>query len=312
MEQNVFLIETSNDTNKALPMRTLAGIPCFNEELTVGSLVLRTRAYVDDVLVVNDGSKDSTAKVASLAGAHVFSHVKNLGKSQAVMTAVDFALSQGYDVLVLLDGDGQHNPDEIPVLLDVVKTGQADCVIGSRFLGSATDIPYHRVMGQKVLNELTNIAAKNTTTDSQSGFRALNRKAMEALGAESEGYNIESDMIRRFSEKGLTVHEVPITVRYKVPNGNKQHAVTHGWDVFSHIISLIGYRRPLISFSIPGLIMTIVGLLLGFYSYSLYLEWGTFPYAYAFVSVVVFTLGVVMILTGLILNFLVLITKTIR
>jgi glycosyltransferase involved in cell wall biosynthesis len=297
---------------RVLRMRTIAAIPCFNEELTIGSLLLKTRSYVDDVLVVNDGSQDSTAKVATLAGARVISHDQNRGKGRAVLTAVDFALSQEYEVLVLMDGDGQHNPDEIPILLDGMKKGEADCVIGSRFLGSASDIPQHRVMGQRILNKLTNIAARKSTTDSQSGFRALNRRAMEALGTESEGYNIESDMIRRFSEQGLRISEVPISVRYKVPNGNKQNAITHGLGVFSHIVSLIGYRRPLISFSIPGLVMTITGLLLAFHSYSLYQEWGSFPYAYAFVSVVVFTLGVVMILVGLILNFLVLITKSMR
>jgi len=291
-------------------MKTLVAIPCFNEELTIGSLVLKSREYVDDVLVVNDGSKDNTAKVAALAGAQVISHEKNRGKGRAVITAVEFALSLGYEGLVLMDGDGQHNPDEIPTLLDVMKKGEADCIIGSRILGSAMDIPRYRLLGQRILNKLTNIAARKSTTDSQSGFRALNRKAMEALGTGSEGYNIESDMIRRFSEQGLTFQEVPISVRYNVPNGNKQHAFTHGMEVFSHIVSLIGYRRPLISFSIPGFFMTIAGLLLAFHSYSLYQEWGSFPYAYAFVSVVVFTLGVVMILAGLILNFLVLITKS--
>jgi len=293
-------------------MRTIAAIPCFNEELTIGSLVLKTRIHVDEVLVVNDGSRDSTAKVATLAGARVISHEHNMGKGRAVLTAVDYALSQGYEGLVLLDGDGQHNPDEIPTMLDMVKKGEADCVIGSRFIGSSMDIPQYRVLGQRVLNQLTNIAARRSTTDSQSGFRILNRRAMEALGTESEGYSIESDMIRRFSENGLTIHEVPISVRYKVPNGNKQNALTHGLSVFSHIVSLIGYRRPLISFSIPGLVMTITGLLLGFHSYSLFQEWGSFPYAYAFVSVVIFTLGLVMILAGLILNFLVLITKSMR
>ena len=293
-------------------MRTLAAIPCFDEELTIGSLVLKTRAHVDDVLVVNDGSGDGTAKVAALAGARVVSHEKNRGKGRAVLTAVEVALSQGYEILVLMDGDGQHNPDEIPILVEGVKKDEADCVIGSRFLGSAMDIPQHRVMGQRVLNKLTNIAARRSTTDSQSGFRALNRKAMEALGSESEGYSIESDMIRRFSEQGLRIQEVPISVRYKVPNGNKQNAITHGLGVFSHIVSLIGYRRPLISFSIPGFFMVVAGLLLGFHSYSLFQEWGLFPYAYAFVSVVIFTLGLVMILAGLILNFLVLITKSMR
>jgi len=106
------------NANKVLHMRTIAGIPCFNEELTVGSLVLRTRAYVDDVLVVNDGSKDGTAKVASLLVPMSFRMKKNMGKSHAVMTAVDYALVRGFDILVLLDGDGQHNPDEIPKLLD--------------------------------------------------------------------------------------------------------------------------------------------------------------------------------------------------
>ncbi|EHR79127.1 glycosyl transferase [Thermococcus litoralis DSM 5473] len=114
-------------------MKTLIIIPAYNEELTIGSVVALAKKY-GDVLVVDDGSKDRTSEIAQKAGAIVIRHEVNKGKGAALKTGFGYALANGYDVIVTIDADGQHNPDEIPLLLKPILEGEADLVIGSRYL----------------------------------------------------------------------------------------------------------------------------------------------------------------------------------
>ena len=117
-------------------MKTLIIIPAYNEELTIGSVVALARKY-GDVLVVDDGSADRTSEIARNAGAFVIKHETNMGKGAALRTGFEYALSMDYKIVVTLDADGQHNPDEIPVLLEPIVNGKADLVIGSRYLNGA-------------------------------------------------------------------------------------------------------------------------------------------------------------------------------
>jgi len=123
----------------------IAVIPCYNEEKHIGGVVRRVSRFVDRVVVVDDGSSDHTANVAEAAGAVVISHGVNRGKGVAMNTAFQWAKYNGVRAIVLLDGDGQHNPDEIPLVLAPVLQGEADVVVGSRFLGAASRIPGYRV-----------------------------------------------------------------------------------------------------------------------------------------------------------------------
>jgi glycosyltransferase involved in cell wall biosynthesis len=240
--------------------RILVAIPCYNEGLTIGSLVLKARAHADEVLVIDDGSTDDTAAIARLSGASVSVHERQQGKGAGVLDAMAYARDHGYDVLVLLDGDGQHNPDEVPAVAAPVLDEGADLVIGSRFLGTDAEIPLYRRFGQQVLNVFTNASADYKSTDSQSGFRALSRRALEASEAfVSEGYNVESDMIAFLSARQLAIAEVPISVRYEVPHRHKKNPVTHGLGVLSNIAALIGARSPLLFFGLPGLVLLAIG-----------------------------------------------------
>ena len=244
------------------PRRVLVAIPCYNEGLTIGTLVLKARAHADEVLVIDDGSSDDTAVIARLSGATVLVHERQQGKGAGVLDAMRYARERDYDALVLLDGDGQHNPDEIPaVVAPILETG-ADLVIGSRFLGTDDEIPLYRRFGQHVLNIFTNASADYSSTDSQSGFRALSRRALEAAETfVSDGYNVESDMIAYLSARNLAIAEVPISVRYEVPHRHKKNPITHGLGVLSNIAALIGARSPLLFFGIPGLVLLLAGAL---------------------------------------------------
>ena len=172
-----------------MTMRILVAIPAKDEELTIGTVVALSKQY-GDVLVVDDGSEDETAKVAELSGAKVLRHELNLGKAEALRSVFKYAIENGYDVAVCLDADGQHDPCDIPKLLEPIIEDEADLVIGSRFLRK--NVPKYRIFGQKVLDVLTNFASEAKITDSQSGFRALNRKALKHIkDFRSEGYSME-------------------------------------------------------------------------------------------------------------------------
>lgn len=287
--------------------RILISIPCYNEEMTIGSIVLKAKRYSDDVLVIDDGSSDATAGLAQLAGAMVISHINNRGKAASILTAVRYAREQDYDALVLLDGDGQHNVDEIPALLDPIFSYNADMVIGSRFLRSAdgtNGVPSYRRLGQITLDLVTNATSPHKSSDSQSGFRALSRKALANFNISSEGYNIESDMITHFANGGYNIREVPISVRYDIPNGHKKHSLSHGFDILSHVIGFISYKRPMLAFGIPGIIFALIGVLLGVYTFSTYYTEGVFHYIVYMVSMVTLILGLLLVITGLIMNSL--------
>jgi len=278
----------------------------------IGSVVLQARQHADRVIVVDDGSTDRTAAIARLAGAEVIRFEENSGKARAMMAGFARARELGCFAVVVLDGDGQHDPAEIPAVAAPVLAGEADLVIGSRFLDIKADIPKYRVAGQKVLNGFTNLSVDGgtfATTDSQSGFRALSRRALENLTFSSEGYNIESDMIAHFAPLGLAMTEVPISVTYDVPHKHKKNPVSHGFGVLARIVGLIGYKRPLLSFGIPGLLITLFGIGAEIYTFSEYYRSGQFHYIVFTGGFAALILGLLLVTSGLILNSLVMITK---
>jgi len=291
--------------------RVAAIVPAYNESLVIGSVVLQSRQYVDAVIVVDDGSTDTTSEIARLAGADVIVMPENGGKAHAMMAGFARAKELGYDIVVMLDGDGQHKPDEIPAVAGPVLAGEADLVIGSRFLenGADAEIPRYRIAGQKVLNGFTAIASDHPCTDSQSGFRALGPRALENLTFTSEGYDIESDMIHHFAKAGLTIGEVPINVTYDVPHKHKKNPISHGLGVLAKLIGVIGYRRPLLSFGIPGLVFFVAGFLIEIYTFSQYVRAGAFHYILFTGGIAFLTLGLLLMMCGLILNSLVIIMR---
>jgi len=287
-------------------------IPAYNEGLVIGSVVLQARQHADRVIVVDDGSLDRTAAIARLAGADVIRFEENGGKAKAMMAGLARVRALGYEAVVMLDGDGQHDPDEIPAVVAPVLAGEADLVIGSRFLDVKADIPAYRRAGQRVLNWFTNLSTYGgsfATTDSQSGFRALSRRALENLTFASEGYNIESDMIAHFAPLGLKITEVPISVTYDVPHKHKLNPVSHGFGVLARIVGLIGYKRPLLSFGIPGLLVTLFGIGAEVYTFSEFYRTAQFHYIVFTGGFAALILGLMLVTSGLILNSLVIITR---
>ena len=215
-------------------VKSVAIIPAYNEEVALGSIILRTLQYVDEVIIVNDGSDDKTVDVAKLAGAEIINHATNLGKGEALKSG--FSAIGDADVVVTIDADGQHNPDEIPSLIKPIIEDGADLVNGSRYLnGPEENTPAYRRVGQQVLDNATNISAGIKVTDSQSGFRAFSPAACKVFRFYDTGFGIESEMLVDVAEAGLKIVEVPITVRYDV-DGSTKNPVTHGVGVLLKII----------------------------------------------------------------------------
>lgn len=238
----------------------IAAIPCFNEERFIGSVLLKVKKYVDKVVVIDDGSSDGSVEVASAAGAIVHSHGINRGYGAAIRTALDKGREHGADVLVVIDGDGQHDARDIPRLVKPVLDGEADVVIGSRFLGRSRGVPLYRRMGHRVLNVATNVGSGHRLSDSQSGFRAYSRKALDALDLMEDGMSVSSEMQFAMRQAGLRVAEVPIEVSYA--DKAKRNPVGHGVSVLSRVLVLVSLRQPFVLFGIPGVLLLGGGLAL--------------------------------------------------
>lgn len=302
-------INTNQDETGLTQITIVAVIPAYNEELTIGSVLLLAANHVGKCIVVDDGSGDRTTEIARRAGATVIVLPENRGKAYTLFKGLDAARSLNPDIVVLMDADGQNNPAEIPALVAPIIRNEADLVIGSRFLSTSSEIPAYRKIGQKTLNYATNVQSEYEGTDSQSGFRALNRKAQDHFDFASEGYNIESDMISHFMQKGLAIVEVPISVRYDVPNKHKKNPLTHGYDILANLIGEIGYRRPLMFFGSLGILCIIAGATAGFWAISFYYLNNMLPFGPTIAAVLFVILGMLLLVSGLILNSLIAIMK---
>lgn len=250
-------------SNRAASLGTAAVIPALNEAAQIASVVAATSRYVDQIFVIDDGSSDRTAEVATEAGAEVIRLPQNQGKAGAVMAGFAEAIARGFEIVVMLDADGQHLPGEVPQVLAPVLAGEADMVVGSRFLEVRSEIPAYRVLGQKTLNLFTALGAGVSLTDTQSGFRALGPAALARLDFVSDGYSQESDMIAHFADCDLRIAEVPISCRYDVPNSHKKNPVLHGFEIVRAMSYAIVVRQRR-AFGLVGVPLVVTGSVFGF------------------------------------------------
>jgi glycosyltransferase involved in cell wall biosynthesis len=278
----------------------IAAIPCFNEDLFIGSVVLKTRAYVDQVIVIDDGSTDKTAMVAEKAGATVISHGSNKGKGAAVSSAFEYAKKAGCKALVLLDGDGQHDPAYIPSLVKPVLEDKADMVVGSRYLEIKSHIPRVRKWGQRVLTFFTNVGSRVRVTDSQSGLRAFSPKAMQAFSFVEQGLSVESEMQFLANDAGLRVREIAIVIGYH--SKPKRSFLAHGVGVLNGILGLISRRIPLFFFGVPGILMLAFGFWEGWRVIQGWNTYHSFWLGPALIAVLLCVGGALSLFTGVILH----------
>ncbi len=288
------------DLEQKTKPKIIAAIPAYNEERFIGSVVLKTKKYVDEVIVIDDGSTDATAEIAKAAGATVIKHEHNGGKGVAISTAFDMARKLRIKALVLLDGDGQHNPAEIPAIIKSLLEKEADVIVGSRFLDIKSDIPNYRTLGQHILTFATNLSSGTKVTDSQSGFRAFSRRAINIMNFREHGLSVESEMQFLINEENLKVVEVPIDAKYE--EKAKRSPVAHGFGVLNRILKLAGERRPLLVFGVSGAIMFLAGIAVGIITLEIFIKSGNLAMGYTLLSVLLCILGALVAFMGLVLN----------
>jgi len=290
-----------NNNESARPSVIIA-TPAYNEEKYIGGIVLLAKQYADEVIVVDDGSRDRTARIAELAGASVVRHEKNQGYGITIQSIFAEAKKRNPDVLVILDADSQHNPDEIPSLVSEINNG-SDVAIGSRVMQDNV-IPLYRRIGQKFLARLTNIASRQRVSDTESGFRAYSRKAIRELELKEKGMAVSSEIVSDAARKELIIAEVPISVTY-TKDSSTLNPLQHGLSLLNRIVVMISERRPLLVFGIIGSICIILGIFIGIMVFQALQVHQILQVGSALVSMLLITIGVLSISTGLILSVLV-------
>ncbi len=243
----------------------VAGMPMYNEEETIGTVVTKALRHVDAVICIDDGSSDSSARIAEKCGAIVVRHRVNRGYGGALKSLFIKARELSADALVVLDSDGQHETSDIPKLLEPILSGKADFTIGSRFIngGGGTDMPAYRRLGIKVITAASNLSSDLGIKDTQSGFRAFSRSAIERLRFDSEGMELSLEMLEDAHDKDLTIKEVPTIIRYDVPKGSNFTAVSHGFTVLSWAMLSLSQKKPILVLGIPGLGLFATGAAMG-------------------------------------------------
>jgi glycosyltransferase involved in cell wall biosynthesis len=250
-------MDSSNQKN----VRILVCIPAYNESKTIGDIVRKAKNHADEVIVYDDGSTDNTYDMAMAAGADdvVRSPVNN-GYGVAIRTLFQAARERKSDVMVTMDSDGQHNPDQVQDIIKPIIEDGFDVVIGSRFMSlrDTRRVPRYRSLGIKAITRLAQSASYSNITDSQNGFRAYSNNALSKLNLFENGMPVSTEILLKAKQKGLSLKEVPIEVSYEVEATSSHNPVLHGTGLVFALIHFLSLRHPLASYGIPGVILLII------------------------------------------------------
>jgi glycosyltransferase involved in cell wall biosynthesis len=236
-------------------------------------------------------------------GALVITHPKNYGYGKTIRTLFQTALGRRADIVVTIDSGGQHNPEQIPSVIEPVLKNRIDIVIGCRFIdqNDKKKIPFYISLGIKTIAKFTKHASYKNLTDSQSGFRAYSRHAVETMNLVEDGMEISTEILLRAGSKKLTITEVPITVNYDFKNTSTHNFLSHGITVLFSVIQFISLRHPLLFYGLPGIAMLAVS---GYYAYNALELFSTTRFIsinMILLSITATIIGIILITTGSIL-----------
>jgi len=234
-----------NNGTPGLPMslgKTLVVIPAYNEEDNIARVIQQIRKYVPyiDILVINDGSKDRTEQVVSDIGAEVINLPYNMGYGTALQTGFRYALRHGYGYAVQIDGDGQHDPKDMPTLLNVVLKNEADVAIGSRFLNVETyKAPRLRRIGMILFGYVASFIIGQKITDPTSGYQALNTNGIRFYASDYYPADFpDADVIIMLHRAGLSIKEIPVTMYLDVGNKSMHAGLKPIYYIFKMFLSI--------------------------------------------------------------------------
>jgi glycosyltransferase involved in cell wall biosynthesis len=238
----------------------IIGIPAFNEEENIASIIAKIMEEGYSVIVCNDGSTDMTGIIAEKMGATVINHQKNLGYGAAIRSIFLKAKELDCDALITFDADGQHRIEDISKVLEPLKNNKADMVIGSRFLeNNVKNIPTYRKIGIKTITKISNISTDLKITDSQSGFRGYNKKTLNEITPSEFGMGVSTEILMKCSKLNSKIIEVPITVIYEGKT-SVHNPISHGASVILSTMKFTAIEHPLKFYVIPGIIFIFIGL----------------------------------------------------
>ncbi|MGZ4862990.1 MAG: glycosyltransferase family 2 protein, partial [Halobacteriota archaeon] len=234
----------------------------------------------------------------------VLIHDVNMGKGTALRDLFAYATRANVDIVVIIDGDGQHDPDDIPRVIAPLLLDEADIVNGSRYLREgAHDTPRYRRLGQRVLDTFTRFGldTEPPITDTQSGFRAFAIKTAPHFKFDAERLAIDSEMLMDAAKAQFRITEVPVRVRYDVGHSSA-HPVSHGLDVMRGVLRNIEFERPLLIFTAPGALLLASGTLVAVWIVDVYYNIGRVVYGPTMLAILLIVVGVFLALTGVILH----------
>ena len=281
-------------------MKVIIGIPAFNEEKNIGSLIIELKKRYDHVLVCDDGSSDNTADIALEMGATVAKHSQNQGYGSAIKTIFSESKKIDCNILVTFDADGQHQISEIDDILKPILENSADIVIGSRFLGKTKNLPKYRKFGIKTITGLTNVMTGSNISDSQSGFRAYSQKILKEISPTESGMGISTEILIKATKKKMRITEIPITISYE-NNTHSKEPISHGASVIISTVKHVAIERPLLYYGITGLFFLGIGLIFGMWALQIYSEEKVFMTNVALVGIAGIILGTILLISGTIL-----------
>ena len=286
-------------------MKIIIGIPAFNEEKNIASIITKLMNITDSIIVCNDGSSDLTSEIAEKMGAVTINHKKNLGYGGAIRSIFLKAKELDGDILVTFDADGQHRIEDIEKVIKPIINQEADLVIGSRFLdASEKEVPQYRKVGIKVITKITNASIKEQLTDSQSGFRAYSRKIVNELNPSELGMGISTEILIKASSKNFKITEVPIKILYS-GDTSTHNPISHGSSVILSTIKYTSIEHPLKFYGIPSIIFFIIGISFTYLSAQYYAEIGRLSTNLTIVAAGTVLIAVVLLITSILLYTLV-------
>jgi glycosyltransferase involved in cell wall biosynthesis len=282
-------------------VKIAVGLPAYNEEKNIASIIAKLEKFTDIIIVCDDGSFDLTGKIATKMGATVIVHEKNLGYGAAIRSLFLKAKELDVDVLVTFDADGQHNVHDIDKVVRPIIENKADLVIGSRFLDdSKDDIPSYRKTGIKIITKLTNTSLKEKITDSQSGFRGYSKEVLSKITPSDYGMGVSSEILIKASNNNFRIAEVPIKVSYE-GDTSTHHPVSHGISVTLTTLKFISIEHPLKFYGIPGICFMIVGLFFTVWTLQLFSETRQIFTNVSLLAVGTIIFGTMLLMTAIIL-----------
>lgn len=300
---NLFFASRWDDANLKLGMKVVAVIPAYNEERSIARVIIGTEKVVDKVIVVNDGSTDLTGEISNRLGITTVRHDKNEGKGAALRDGIEYAKRDvDFDVLVTLDADLQHDPSEIPKVLEPIIRGNADMVVGFRPM-DASIMPRERIAGNKIFDAMSNRNGE-IIRDTQSGFRAYSKAALSKIKFMEDGLAIESQTFIDAVNVGLRIKEVPVSTTYE-GIVQKRSALRHFNHVLDYIITRTVANSPLLYLGLPGIISILLGIVAGLRVIQIFVDnHQQIAAGTALIAVTLIIVGAVLVATSMILKLL--------